>query len=507
MQDIGGAGGSPASAADHVAGHAHPGGRAELPRQSTHGGATLSPADLQSQIFREQLRLAFELLPVAILANAVLTLAVFAVLVRITPTAEMVAWTIVMLGLIGVRAAAVAHYRRTPEEARNYRMYARWYFFPYVMSGLGWAMLAAFLVPDNREVYAVLAMCAVYGLAAGGVAFLGHMRDLYGVYLIATMLPAAAKWLAMWAQFGGDFRLVMGVTTLVFIALLYSASHQLSKLVAGAVGARLEKEALARRLQELVATVERANQARGEFIARMSRQVYAPTAEIVGQARELLRGGERPDAAASPEAVVDEARSRKLRGLHEGAEALLEMLGDVRDYSDLESGQLQVERADFDLRELLARAAAAGQEHAAAKGLAFSTSVAADVPARVQGDARRLMQILANLLSNAVRFTHAGSVRLEVKRIGTEGTRHTLAFSVSDSGAGIPAHRLGEIFQPFVGHVEGSRQAREEDRGSGLGLAICRRLAGLMQGAIAVESAPGRGSVFTLMLALNAAVE
>lgn len=446
-----------------------------------------SAADLEAQVFREQVRLAFELLPVAILANTALTVAVYLVLLRVVPAVELSVWFVLMLGLIGVRAGALLHYRRTPPEQRNDRRYATWYFVPYVITGLGWSVLAAVMVPPDEEVYAVLAMCAVYGLAAGGVALLGHLRDLYAAYLFVTLLPAAAKWLALWWDGGGDFRLVVGVTTLVFVALLYGAAHQLSRLVAGAVGARVEKENLARRLQELVATVERANQAKGEFIARMSEQVYAPARTIVEQADRLLAGA--PQRAT-------------LQGLHDDAEALVGMLGDVRDFSALEAGRLVIAREDFDLREVLGRAAAAARSHARAKGLRFSFRVAREAPAWVQGDPRRLVQILANLLANAVRFCEAGMVSLEVKVVSVEGARHTLAFVVRDTGIGIAAHRLGEIFQPF-NHAEGPAQAH----GSGLGLAICRRLAGLMQGAIAVESEPRTGSVFTLMLAFNEAAQ
>ncbi|HEX4329246.1 MAG TPA: ATP-binding protein [Burkholderiales bacterium] len=446
-------------------------------------------ADLAEQVFREQVRLAFELLPLAIAANLALTLAVFAVLAREVPLTALSVWTLAMLALIGMRAAALLHFRRTEPDKRDYRRYVLWYFLPYALTGLGWSVLATFIVPADNEIYAVLAMCAIYGLAAGSMTFLGHMRDLYGAYLLVTMLPAAAKWLALWWQFGGSFRLVMGVTTLVFVGLLYSAAHQLSRLVAGAVHARLEKETLARRLQELVATVERANQAKSDFIARMSRQVHAPTAAIVGQAQELL------DDERS------EGRHALLRDLQTDAQSLLAILGDVRDYTSLEAGQLQIERVEFDLRESLARSAAAGETLAGARGLAFSCGIAAGVPDRVMGDPRRLEQILANLLSNAARFTDAGSISLEVKQVSAEGTRHTLAFAVRDSGVGIPAQRLGEIFQAF-GHGEGG--AAQRAGGSGLGLAICRRLAGLMQGALAVESEPGRGSVFTLMLALTA---
>ncbi|HEY4371777.1 MAG TPA: ATP-binding protein [Burkholderiales bacterium] len=451
----------------------------QAPRQNGQGPA----ADLAEQVFREQVRLAFELLPVAIAANIALTLAVFAVLARVLPLTGVTVWTVAMLVLIGVRASALNHFRRTPPEERDYRRYVLWYFVPYALTGLGWSVLATFVVPADNELYAILAMCAIYGLAAGGVAFLGHMRDLYGTYLLTTMLPAAAKWLALWWQFGGDFRLVMGLTTLVFVGLLYSAAHQLSRLVAGAVHARLEKEALARRLQELVATVERANMAKGEFIARMSQQVHAPMAGIARQAQRLLDG-----EGSSPRQTV-------LRELHQGAQAMLAMLDDVADYSNLEAGQLSIERAEFDLHEVVARVAAVGEGLTSARGLTFSCAVGSGVPVRVIGDARRLSQILVKLLSNAVRFTDAGGVTLQVKRVGAEGQRHTLAFAVSDTGIGIPAQRVSEIFQAF-------NRDSSQAGGNGLGLAICRRLAGLMQGAIAVESEPRRGSVFTLMLAL-----
>jgi signal transduction histidine kinase len=268
--------------------------------------------------------------------------------------------------------------------------------------------------------------------------------------------------------------------------------------VASAVAARLEKEALARRLQELVATVERANQAKSDFIARMSRQVYAPTEAIVGRARELLGA-----SGAAPDAL----RRETLQGLHDGAQSLLGMLGDVLDYSNLEAGQLAIERVEFDLRELLARTAALGEREARVHGLAFALEVADAVPRRVLGDPRRLAQILANLLANAVRFTPSGRISLEVKSVNVEGPRHTLAFAVRDTGVGIAPQRLGEIFQPFTGSQAGGRAnaqaGAQEHAGSGLGLAICRRLAGLMQGALAVQSEPGGGSVFTLMLAFT----
>jgi signal transduction histidine kinase len=188
-----------------------------------------------------------------------------------------------------------------------------------------------------------------------------------------------------------------------------------------------------------------------------------------------------------------------LHELSAGADDLLDMLGDVLDYSSLEAGQLHIEEAPFDLRATIARVAQAGEARARAKGLDFVCTVEDDVPAEVAGDARRLAQILAHLIINAVKYTVTGTVRLQVRRVGGDAARPTLSFAVSDTGIGIPAQRLGEVFQPFA-HADGPGAGQQS--GSGLGLAICRRLAALMQGVLAVQSEPARGSVFTLMLSL-----
>ena len=447
----------------------------------------------------------FEVVPSAVFASAALIAAVFLVLVKVVPQGVLIGWTVVMLLLTALRAVVVWRYARLPTEAHDQaadERYALWYFVPFVLSGLGWGLLPAGIVPIDETLFTVLAMGAVYGLAGGGAAFVGHMRGPYGAFLLATMGPAAFKWLSDWWELGGTYRLVVGMTTLVFIGLLYSAARQLNRLVAGAIEVRLEKEALARRLQELVGTVERANQAKSEFLARIGAELQTPLRAISGQSAALLGATLAPpqrEAALQVQDIVD---------------GLLAMLTDVHDYSQIEAGQLQIERVEFDLAELVTRAAAAGRLHAQAKGLAFSAEIAPGLPGWVLGDPRRLTQILANLLSNAVKFTASGSVSLEVKSVGVEGERHTLAFAVRDTGIGIPAHELSGVFHAYShGEALGLRQpGRPPGSGltggrpaSGLGLAICRRLAGLMHGALAVESTPGRGSVFTLVLALQGA--
>jgi signal transduction histidine kinase len=455
-------------------------------------GPKASPGDLAAQALREQLRLVFELAPISLAANTVLAATVFLVLADVAPPLELRIWAAAMLGLTAVRAVVVWGHARTPAEGRDEARDGRWYFTLFVLNGLGWGLLPVAVVPPVERAYVILAIGAVYGLAGGGAAFVGHMRGPYGAFLLATLAPTGLKWLADWFELGGNYRLLVGVTTLAFIGLLYGAARQLNRLVAGAIEARLEKEALARRLQELVATVERTNQAKSDFLARLSRQLHAPMLAIAGTAAGLL--------APPPAAPLTAAQRDDVQGMHERAEELLAMLVDVLDFSSIEAGRLAIEHVPFDLAGLLARAAAAGELRARARGLAFSCSVAAGVPQRLQGDPRRLAQILANLLSNAVKFTAAGSVALEVKSVKVEGERHTLAFAVRDTGVGIAADRLGGVFQAFTqGEAPGPG-----DAGHGLGLAICRRLAGLMHGAIAVESEPGRGSVFTLVLALTA---
>jgi CheY-like chemotaxis protein len=172
------------------------------------------------------------------------------------------------------------------------------------------------------------------------------------------------------------------------------------------------------------------------------------------------------------------------------------LLNDVLDFSKIEAGKMELESADMVVRDRLSTIVRLWEPRALANGVRLKMRIAPDVPAAVRTDPLRVQQILFNLMSNAVKFTHEGEIRIEAS--WADGR---LNLAVSDTGCGIPADRLGQIFNSFEQADVGTTRRYG---GTGLGLAISRRLAELMGGSLSVQSVDGEGSTFTLSLPMTA---
>jgi CheY-like chemotaxis protein len=184
-----------------------------------------------------------------------------------------------------------------------------------------------------------------------------------------------------------------------------------------------------------------------------------------------------------------------LRLIRSSGETLAKILDDVLDFSKIESGKLELEKAPFSLRDAVEWGVELFRTKAADKHLGLNRSVDSGVPERLAGDATRIRQVLANLIGNAIKFTEQGTIDVEagLAREPAPAGQHRIRVSVRDSGIGIPPEKLSRLFQPFS-QVDASTNRRFG--GSGLGLAISRRLVEMMGGAIRVESSPGGGSMF-----------
>jgi CheY-like chemotaxis protein len=182
------------------------------------------------------------------------------------------------------------------------------------------------------------------------------------------------------------------------------------------------------------------------------------------------------------------------------AEALLTLLNDILDFSKIEAGKLDLDPAPLALREHLAETLKPLALRAQQKGLTLTCDVHPDVPDRLIGDGGRLRQVLLNLVGNALKFTHRGAVSVAVTSEGAAGRFAVLHVAVCDTGVGIPAEKLGAIFDPFV-QADGSTTRLYG--GTGLGLAISARLTELMGGRLWAESEVDRGSTFHFTVRLS----
>ena len=231
-------------------------------------------------------------------------------------------------------------------------------------------------------------------------------------------------------------------------------------------------------------SAEAANLAKSAFLANTSHELRTPLHGIIGLAR-LAR-----------EPALDKTRRHAyLDQISDSAQSLAAIINDILDLSRIESGGLEVDRAPFDLGGLVRTLQVGYTVLASAHGLQLKVQVDPAAQGRVLGDAMRLRQILSHYLSNALKFTPAGEVRLSVAR----RDERTLRFEVQDSGPGIDRAAQQRLFQPFsLGDDSPTRVVG----GPGLGLALCRRLAELMGGHVGVDSAPGQGSRFWAELPL-----
>ncbi len=244
-------------------------------------------------------------------------------------------------------------------------------------------------------------------------------------------------------------------------------------------------EAELRRARELA---EQASETKSAFLANMSHEIRTPLNAVLGMTHLALQ------TALSPQ------QRGYLEKTEAAARALLGVVNDILDFSKVEAGQLQLEDAPYRLDEVLSRVTTLAAAPARGKGVDFSVDVAPDVPMILRGDSLRLSQVLTNLVSNAVRFTEKGSIRLSVWLDATRLPGGALCFAVEDTGIGIGPEQQQRLFTSFY---QGDASTTRRYGGTGLGLAICRHLVTLMNGDIDVESSPGKGSRFHFCIPVN----
>ena len=240
---------------------------------------------------------------------------------------------------------------------------------------------------------------------------------------------------------------------------------------------------------------EAATRAKSEFLANMSHEIRTPMNGLIGMMQLAL------DDALPPRALDH------LQHAHGAATLLLGILNDILDFSKIEAGRMAVEDLPVELDAALEQLTRLHRVVAEDKGLRLVLDVTPRVPRRVRTDRLRLLQILNNLVGNAIKFTSAGQVVLRVDATAQEAYAGgspgpvRLHFAVEDTGIGMSQDQLARLFQPFT---QADSSTTRMYGGTGLGLAICRHLVGLMGGELHVHSQPGQGSVFSFDIATQA---
>ncbi|MCI3131636.1 sensor histidine kinase [Phenylobacterium aquaticum] len=393
--------------------------------------------------------------------------------------------------------------RRTPSAPPGQiRAWGKAHSAGLVISAGLWALLAWLRLPAEDLETRFVIIIILSALSGGAIGVLAPLKITGRAYVSLLLLPACARMLMM----GGAMTL-LGVLGAVFWGVMM-VGHRNNRAIlvrsielgqenlslvgqlrvhaeeVEAINLSLEQRVAERtaELEALAVQAQAANRAKSEFLATISHEIRTPLNGVLGMAQVMENTGLNPDQAGH------------LAVIRSSAQMLLSVVNDVLDISKIEAGQMTLAPAAFQLDQFADGLRRLYSALANDRGLDFSLTLHDLAPGPRLGDEVRLRQILSNLVSNALKFTEDGGVRVVIRADAERAT-----FAVHDTGIGIAPADQPQVFEKFV-QADGSNTRRAG--GTGLGLAICRDLTALMGGEVTLASAPGVGSTFTVSIPL-----
>ncbi|HKW37636.1 MAG TPA: hybrid sensor histidine kinase/response regulator [Burkholderiales bacterium] len=426
-------------------------------------------------ILNERIKVIYKYQPVLLAINAVVAAAMVYGLWGVASRTALLAWGSATVATLALRAAYYLAYRGAAPGSPLTR-WARGSVICSGASGSMWGAAGLFLLPAGSTEYQLFILFVLMGMGAGAVSSLTAYMPAFYAFLPISLVPIGARLILM----NTPTHIALGIMTFAYVLALTFFGRTISRTIAESLSLRFQNIDLVRELSEQRDEAERANVAKSKFLAAASHDLRQPLHALALFTSAL------DEHIGTPEGrkIVD--------NINVSVSALEKLFNALLDVSRLDAGVLQPAPQHFRLGDLCERLVNDHAADAAAKGLALECS---RCDAAVYSDPALLERILRNYISNAIRYTDKGAVR-----VASTPSADAVRIEVSDTGVGVPLAQQREIFKEFyqLGNPE-----RDRTKGLGLGLAIVDRVARLLQHPIDVRSTPGRGSCFSVTVPLG----